>query len=187
VIGNRPASQEGDDHPVEMVSWFDVLEFCNRLSISEGLQTSYRVDGGRLIWDRQSSGFRLPTEAEWEYAARAGETTRFAGSDVVNEVGWFYDNARGRSHPVKQLAPNAWGLYDMSGNVWEWIWDLYGPYPDDSLSTNPAGLHRGAAHVCRGGSWYSMAEDLRVARRYHRAKGTDRAHFLGFRLARSLF
>ncbi len=187
VIGTTPSSHEGDDLPVEMVSWFDALEFCNRLSVAEGLRPAYGVDGGRLIWDRESPGFRLPTEAEWEYAARAGRETRFAGSDDVSEVGWHYHNARGRSHAVRGLAPNAWGLYDMSGNVWEWSWDLYGPYPDDEPAINPAGLSRGTAHVCRGGSWYSMAEDLRVARRYHRARGTDRAHFLGFRLVRSSF
>ena len=186
AMGENPSHVKADDLPVENVSWMDALEFCNRLSALEGLQPAYRKEGGRLIWDRTAAGFRMLTEAEWEYAARAGQTTRFAGSNEADEVAWHWDNAGGQPQPVKSKKPNAWGLYDMSGNVWEWVWDVYSPYAADGTVRNPAGLHAGTGRVCRGGSWYSMLFDLRVSCRHRRARPSDRTHYLGLRIGRTI-
>ncbi len=186
AMGENPSHVTADDLPVENISWMDALEFCNRLSALEGLQPAYRKEGGRLIWDRKAAGFRMLTEAEWEYAARAGSTTRFAGSNDADEVAWHWDNAEGQPQPVRSKKPNAWGLYDMSGNVWEWVWDVYSPYATDGTVRNPAGLHSGTGRICRGGSWYSMLFDLRVSCRHRRARPSDRTHYLGLRIGRTI-
>jgi formylglycine-generating enzyme required for sulfatase activity len=138
VMGNNPSKFKGDpSHPVEQVSWDNVQEFIRRLNAKEG--------GAR---------YRLPTEAEWEYAARAGSTTVYSFGDSASQLGqsaWYEDNADGATHPVGRLQPNAWGLYDMHGNVWEWVQDWYGPYASSTV-TDPTGPQSGGP-VCRGGSW----------------------------------
>ena len=169
VMGSNPSDFRscGADCPVETVSWEDAVAFSNALSKREGLQPAYRQQGGAWVWDRDASGYRLPTEAEWETAALAGEKTEYAGSDDLDAVGWYGDNSGGKTHAARGKASNAWGLYDMSGNVWEWCWDA-----------------EGSGRVIRGGSWYDTAGNVRVAYR-SRADPGNRGGDRGFRLART--
>jgi formylglycine-generating enzyme required for sulfatase activity len=159
VMGGNPSyfSNCGDDCPVEDVSWDDIQKFIKALNRREA-----------------STGYALPTEAQWEYAARAGSTTAFANGQithtgngydpVLDSMGWYVYNSGDRTHPVAQKAPNAWGLYDMHGNVWEWVADWYGKYPSSSV-TNPTGPTSGTSRVLRGGSWGNYALSSRSANR----------------------
>jgi len=138
--------------------------------------------------------YRLPTEAEWEYAARAGTTTAFYNGGITNsgyncnsdpnldKIGWYCGNASNKTHAVKGKDANSWGLYDMSGNVWEWAWDWYGSYGGDV--TDPVGPSSGSYRVTRGGRWYSVARTCRSANRDDRSPG-NRGYNLGIRLSRS--
>ena len=163
VMGTNPSGFPGLDRPVECVSWHDVQEFLDRLN---------RLDPGK--------GYRLPTEAEWEYACRAGTTEGRYGE--LAEVAWCAGNSGGRTHPVGQKQPNAWGLYDMLGNVWEGCADGYGEYPVGEV-VDPAGPSNGEDRVYRGGSWNHDARDCRAAVRFQLAPA-HAADSIGFRLAR---
>ncbi|MDS4041886.1 MAG: formylglycine-generating enzyme family protein [Candidatus Competibacter sp.] len=146
---------EADDRPVNQVSWYDAIEFCNRLSEREGLTPAYRRSGNNVSWDATADGYRLLTEAEWEYACRAGTRTRYSFGDDEGKLGeyvWYARNSDGAPHPVGTLKPNPWGLYDMHGNVWEWCWDWYGFYPSES-QPDPMGPPAGNSRVLRGGSF----------------------------------
>jgi formylglycine-generating enzyme required for sulfatase activity len=154
VMGGVPSQWQEDDHPVEHVSWDDATDFCRRLSELPGERTLGRV-------------YRLPTEAEWEYACRAGTTTRyFFGDDPsrLGDYGWFTDNADSMTHPVGLKAPNPWGLYDMHGNVGEWCGDWFGSYPSGAV-TDPSGPPEGTMRVRRGGGWISHADDCVLVNR----------------------
>jgi formylglycine-generating enzyme required for sulfatase activity len=188
VMGRNPsyyaADSEAASLPVERVSWFDAVEYCNTVSQREGLTQCYQVQGQTVTWQKACNGYRLPTEAEWEYAARADKPTEYAGSNDVKEVAWTSSNSEGRPHHVGTRNANAWGLHDMSGNVWEWVWDWYaGSYPGDA-STDPNGPSAGVNRVLRGGSFSGGAVFARVASRYGVAP-TNRDLLAGFRLARS--
>jgi sulfatase modifying factor 1 len=189
VMGSLPVGARGGNHPVVGVSWCDALRFANALSKREGLQPAYRfrgpcAHGGTVSWDRDADGYRLPTEAEWEHAARGGFEQRFAGSERLDGVGWYLDNAGGRARPVASLAANPFGLHDMSGNVWEWVWDRLGDYPAEAQH-DPEGPAEGATRILRGGSWRYEARYARVADRNWGRPGY-RSPAVGFRLARSL-
>lgn len=169
VMGSNPSNFMGRTNPVEQVSWDDVQVFLGKLN---------QMEPGR--------GYRLPTEAEWEYACRAGSTTKYAFGDSENELGdyaWCYENSGERAHPVGQKRPNAWGLYDMHGNVWEWCEDWYGTYPSGSV-TDPKGSTMGSRRVLRGGSWFDYAQSCRSAFRLVRSPG-NRDNSLGLRLCSS--
>jgi formylglycine-generating enzyme required for sulfatase activity len=190
VMGNNPSYFQGDHLPVESVSWYEAVEYCNRRSQREGLTPAYTINGTNVSWNRNANGYRLPTEAEWEYACRAGTIGPFSTGNNISTGQANYDgnnpynnNAkgsyRGKTVSVGSFAPNSWGLYDMHGNVWEWCWDRYGDYPGGA-QTDPAGAYR----VRRGGSWSGSARYLRSASRYSYAPAV-RSRYLGFRLVRS--
>jgi formylglycine-generating enzyme required for sulfatase activity len=174
--------------PVETVSWFDAVRFCNALSAKLGLAAAYTIGEGEapaVTCDFSASGFRLPTEAEWEYAARSGgDAFVYAGSDDCEEVGWYDDNSDGQAQPVGGKAATRWGLYDLTGNVWEWCWDRSGDYPSET-STDPLGEDYGPDRVYRGGSWYDDAYSARAAYRFGHRPGY-RDDLLGLRLARTI-
>ena len=186
VMGVNPShfrSATSREMPVDLVSWEDSVEFVNEVSRFEGLSPVYAGSGDDARWDQRALGFRLPTEAEWEYAARAGQDFGFAGSDDVGLVAWTSDNSIDRLHPVGMKAPNAWGLRDMSGNVFEWCWDRYGDYPR-SDSADPMGPSRGSGRVVRGGSWIHGPRYARVAIRDRFGPGI-RCSDIGLRLVRT--
>jgi formylglycine-generating enzyme required for sulfatase activity len=187
VVGTNPSKFRGsDDLPVETVSWNDAIEFCNKLSEREGLKPCYSTGG---VPQSGGSGYRLPTEAEWEYACRAGSTTIFSYGDdyaSLDKVAWFKGSSGGKTHPVGHLLPNAWGLYDMHGNVREWCWDRYADnYFGQSPFEDPLGPSQGVGRVTRGGLWDYDPRDCRTAERD--GDTPDRVGFaLGFRVARVL-
>jgi formylglycine-generating enzyme required for sulfatase activity len=180
VIGKNPSYYQGAivgnenaDLPVEQVSWDDAVEFCKKLS-----ELPEEKKAGRV--------YRLPTEAQWEYACRAGSKKAYSFDDeegLLPEYGWFERNSSGRTHTVGLLEPNAWGLYDMHGNVWEWCSDWYGEYPNGALS-DPTGPKEGSYRVLRGGSLSLEAASCRSANR-NSIYPSIRLDNFGFRVALS--
>ena len=168
VMGSNPSRFKGDNLPVEQVSWNDCQIFINRLNSYTG------------------RNFRLPTEAEWEFAARGGNHSRrykYSGSNYIGDVAWYYRNSDNRTHPIGTKQANELGLYDMSGNVYEWCSDRYGSYSSYSQN-NPTGTTSGTGRVFRGGCWFHHAKGCRSSFRIHRAPGSGDC-FLGLRLALS--
>ncbi|WP_461255942.1 formylglycine-generating enzyme family protein [Treponema sp. R80B11-R83G3] len=184
VMGTNPSNFKGDNLPVEWVNWFEAIDYCNKKSQNEGLTPAYVRNGSKVTWNRGANGYRLPTEAEWEYACRAGTTTAYNTGAVINDnTGWYDTNSGGKTHPVGQKPANAWGLFDMHGNVYEWCWDWYGNYSSGS-QTDPMGASLGVYRVVRGGTLYSPAGNLRSAFRKNIGP-IARFDNLGFRLVRN--
>ena len=183
VMGHNPSEFQGLDRPVETVSWYDAVSFANALSIRFDLSPAYEINGASVVCHFQSNGWRLPTEAEREYLARGGESHLFAGNDDVDSVAWYSDNSGGESAAVGDKTANAFGLYDMSGNVNEWCWDWFGDYSSDS-ETDPQGPSRGSNRVIRGGSWFHAASLSRSSFRHGRDPSLSYSD-VGFRLVRS--
>ena len=166
VMGSNPSKFKGSNLPVEQVSWEDCQTFIRKLNALTG------------------KNFRLPTEAEWEFAARGGNNSRgykYSGSNTLSNVAWYDDNSSNKTHPVATKAPNELGIYDMSGNVWEWCNDWYGSYSSSS-QYNPTGPNSGSRRVYRGGSWFDYARYCRVSNRLN-SLPTSRDSHLGLRLA----
>jgi formylglycine-generating enzyme required for sulfatase activity len=167
LMGKNPAKVPGPDHPVERVSWLSAIQYCNMRSWREGLKPCYNAE--TLECDFSADGYRLPTEAEWEYACRAGTSSRWSFGDDTAQLAkhaWFKDNAQKTTHPVKQKSPNPWGLYDMHGNVAEWCNDFSAEgYPSAEKVQDPRGPQQGEERVLRGGSWTSSDDGCRSAAR----------------------
>lgn len=172
--------------PVINVNWFDAVDYCNWRSKQEGLKAVYQIKQQEVSPNWQANGYRLPTEAEWEYAARGGQQSQgfeYAGSNNVGKVAWCNINSGGKTHSVGQKQANELGLYDMSGNVWEWCWDWYAAYPGNATD-NPRGPETGVVRVSRGGSWSYDPIGARVTYRFV-STPDSRDYDLGFRLVRA--
>ncbi|MEV5904296.1 formylglycine-generating enzyme family protein [Streptomyces sp. NPDC052127] len=183
ITGRRPSTAHGDRLPVECVSWWDAARFCNSLSRRDGCTPAYHfgaddegadgegADGGVIEWDASADGYRLPTEAEWEHACRAGTTGPRYGE--LDEIAWYRGNSHERIHTVGGKHPNPWGFHDMLGNVWDWCWDVY--------DAEVYGTYR----VLRGGGWFDEHWSCRASAR-RRSHPTFQVDDVGFRIARSL-
>lgn len=205
ITGNNPSNFSGENLPVENISWLDAVAYCNARSEKEGLTPVYTIDGQNVSWDKSADGYRLPTEAEWEYACRAGTTTPFymesSPSDKdANYYGHYpyeiEDNYfsqgnlevkpgeyRETTVSVDSFSENPYGLYNMHGNVSEWVWDYYGAYSADS-QTDPTGPETGTLRVYRGGGWNDFAKNMRSA--YRATLEQDHGSFnIGIRLVRN--
>lgn len=205
VTGSNPSSFSGDMLPVENVSWIDAIRYCNARSELEGLEPAYFIEGQTITWNRSADGYRLPTEAEWEYACRAGTTTPFHTENSISaEEANYYghypyeieDNYfsqgnldtkpgeyRQATVDVSSFSPNEWGLYNMHGNVGEWVWDYYGAY-DAGEQNDPTGAETGTLRVYRGGGWNDFAKNMRSAYRAAMAEGKSSFN-IGIRLVRN--
>jgi len=191
VMGKNPSRWKADKNPVEQVRWSDAVRYCNARSLLEGIQPCYDLNTWRCNFD--ANGYRLPTEAEWEYACRAGtKTAYFFGDDPskLKDYAWFEQNSGSKPQPVGQKKPNPWGLYDMHGNVWEWCNDFYKvDYYQDSPEENPKGPETGETKVVRGGAWKFSDESCRSGYRYNEAPGYADVCFgydiYGFRCVRN--
>lgn len=183
IMGENPSSFfTCPTCPVEGVSWFDAVRYANALSTAEGLSTCYVIEGSNVSWPLGPSceGYRLPTESEWEYVARAASSEARYGE--LDDIAWYASNSPFSTQPVGQKEPNAWGFFDMLGNVWEWCWDGYDEYPDGPVE-NPIGADEAIRRVFRGGSWAEDESFLRVGNR-NRADPEVSGNRVGFRVVR---
>ncbi len=173
ITNKSPSAFKGDKKPVEDVSWYDAVKFCNLLSQKEDLQECYSINhnGKEVSLNTRANGYRLPTEGEWEYACRAGNSDVRYGE--INNIAWYNKNSENTTHAIGEKDPNAWGLYDMIGNVWEWCWDIY----DDEVY--------GQYRIFRGGGWNDPERGCLATNR-RRSHPTFHIDDLGFRVARSL-
>ena len=164
VVGKNRSEFEGNQKPVDRIKWFAAIEFCIALNNLLGLESPYvKKKIGVYEWNRETLGFRLPSEAEWEYAAKANSDAEFSGSNNLRQIGWYEGNSSFSTIHVGMKFPNAWGLYDMSGNVFEWCFDSYTRYKQDELN-NPV-VEKDDSRVLRGGSWVDTPRRCRLAAR----------------------
>jgi len=192
LMHDNPSRWKGGNNPVEQVRWSDAVRFCNKRSEAEGLKPCYDLQTWKCDFD--ADGYRLPTEAEFEYACRAGTGTPYLSGNTSAKLGdfaWFEKNSGGHPHAIGQKQPNAWGLYDMCGNLWEWCNDFYQvDYYASAARQDPKGPLEGKTKVVRGGSWRAPAENCRPGYRYNENPGYADVCFgydiYGFRCARKM-
>ncbi|GHT56910.1 hypothetical protein FACS1894109_07490 [Spirochaetia bacterium] len=196
LMGNNPSRFKGANLPVENVSWFNAVQYCNTQSQKESLTPAYTINGDDTTWNRKANGYRLPTEAEWEYACRAGPTGPFnTGNNITIEQANYHGKM---TTDIGSFPPNPWGLYDMHGNVWEWCWDWnsnwwvkyrYCPGADVDAQIDPTGPTSEPSpnfgRVLRGGSW--IMDNVKVLRSASRCSymPEDSRYDMGFRVART--
>lgn len=198
VMGYNHSKKQGELLPVENLSWFEAVIFCNYLSEAYKLEPCYSIKDfdlktladDSIHWkdlkcNFDANGFRLPLEAEWEYAAKAGGVSLYSGGDKLDELGWFGENSNVGIHNVGEKKPNAFGLYDMSGNISEWCWDWYAPYEQASSNGSFRGPETGRMRVRRGGSWLDDAVQCTTSSREYSAPN-GKSGTLGFRICRSV-
>lgn len=186
VTGNNPSNWKGDLLPVNMLSWYDAVKFANALSERDGYEKVYEINGENVTCDWTKNGYRLPTEAEWEFAAIGGNRGKgytYAGGNNPDAVAWYRDNSGKMTQNVGSKVANELGLFDMSGNVWEWCWDWHAPY-SSSPQNNPHGPDTGKFRILRGGGWHDKEHFLRTAYRGHLLPKNQR-RYDGFRLVRN--
>ena len=199
IIGANPSRWVSSLGPVENVTWFDCIRFCNQLSDKHGFQPVYTIIEDNVVWDQAADGYRLPTEAEWEYACRAGSRSVFSFGDDPAQLyrfGNYCDRSCERAWrdttqldgyfhtaPIGSFEPNAWGIYDMHGNIWEWCWDWWAPFEASTL-VDPHGPLAGTHKAERGGCWEVGPEMCRQAYR-HYVEPDQKRSYLGFRIART--
>lgn len=165
AIGENPSPRVNPDLPVYGLTWRDAVRFCNAMSDIEGLSPAYEISPTDVVWDHKSKGWRLPTEAEWEYLAKAGVNDDFGGK-LPQDIAWFDQNSGLKPHAGGKKVPNAFGLYDVQGNVWEWCWDRYSyNYYKSSETTDPSGPPSGTRRVKRGGNFRDAPAYLRASNR----------------------
>lgn len=183
VMGDRDFEYSGADLPAHGISWLEAIKFCNKLSELKDFDLYYVIEGDEALINYGAGGFRLPTEAEWEYACRAGSVDEFSGDGELNNMGWYSLNSGSKPHPVGQKTANAFGLFDMHGNVWEWCFDnFWADYYQYSEKVDPIGPSSGDRKVLRGGSWNSGASYARSA---NRMLSNDYQSSSGFRIVRA--
>ncbi|MBX2843299.1 MAG: formylglycine-generating enzyme family protein [Flammeovirgaceae bacterium] len=204
VTGENPSHFKGKQRPVEQVDWYDAVEFCNVLSEKLGLEVYYRINKEKKDQNNpnefeqkkwlveingNSKGYRLPSEAEWEFSSKGGtklnDKFKFSGGNKLNELGWYSNNSHNETKEVGLKKPNKLGLYDMSGNIWEWCWDWYDEDYYYSPQTNPLGSVIGSSRIIRGGAWGDGVNSCRVT---YRGEYVPMVQFFdqGFRLSRTV-
>jgi uncharacterized repeat protein (TIGR02543 family) len=205
VMGNNPSFFKGANLPVETVNWYEAVEFCNKLSEQEGLipvyslsrrtpAAGYPITGMTVSVNWNNNGYRLPTEAEWEYAARGGNGSPgnyvYSGGNNIDSVAWYLENSGNTTHEVRTKTANGLGIYNMSGNVWEWCWDWYNDsnyYASSPSFTDPTGPGSGSTRVMRGGCFSSLAAVTRSANRFRHIPSYNvdvngKSEYQGFRI-----
>jgi serine/threonine protein kinase len=188
VIGESPSLFGDDNHPVGNINWMEALVFCNALSVRFKLKPVYTFNVNDVDANWNANGYRLPTEAEWEFFAKAGTETLYAGSDDINQVGWYDNNRSETTSPVAQRLPNSWGIYDMTGNVWEWCWDLYDSKTynkrSEQVILDPTGPDFGIKRIYRGCSCRTKERRARLSYR-HKREPSFKGPYVGFRVIRT--
>ena len=198
IMGINPSGFSGATRPVENISWCDAILFCNRLSASEGYTPVYELppsfqnsndDSKKVQWKTEANGYRLPTEAEWEYAAQGGQYTKYAGSDNLDDVAFYrnrvFEYSGYKTHPIGQKMPNGYGLYDMTGNVSEWVWDSWKRKYASPITDPVYTDQKSADRILRGGSWHDVQQSMRLSYR-NWCYASIQLNRVGFRLVRTI-